>query len=166
MIRKAIKDDISKIVNIMKDVVNKMISEGNPQWDSSYPTKDIYLKDIENEDLYVFIKGDQIVAAACINQIQAEEYKNIKWKISSDNSFVIHRIIIDPNFQNQGIAVDFMKFAEKLAIKSNVFSIRIDTFSMNKKAQNLFKKLGYFEVGKVYFRNKKEPFICFEKNII
>jgi RimJ/RimL family protein N-acetyltransferase len=42
-------------------------------------------------------------------------------------------------------------------------SLKMDTYSKNKKAQKLFAKLGYKPVGTFYYPNKKDPFFAYEK---
>ena len=57
-----------------------------------------------------------------------------------------------------------MKFIENFAIESGCISVRLDTFSQNKKNNHLYSKLGYKKLGKIYFRDQSDmPFNCYEK---
>ena len=48
-----------------------------------------------------------------------------------------------------------MKFIENFAKDSGCLSVRLDTFSQNKKNNNLYSKLGYKKLGKIYFRDQR-----------
>ena len=57
-----------------------------------------------------------------------------------------------------------MKFIEDKGNKNMCESIRLDTFSMNKKNNALYNKIGYNKLGQIYFRDQSEmPFNCYEK---
>ena len=57
-----------------------------------------------------------------------------------------------------------MKYIEEIGIKTKAKSIRLDTFSLNKKNNKLYSNLGYLKLGQIYFRNQSDmPFNCYEK---
>jgi ribosomal protein S18 acetylase RimI-like enzyme len=91
-------------------------------------------------------------------------YRKIKWKVKSENSLYVHRLAINPKFQGRGFAKFMMNYIEHIAEKSKAFSIRLDTFSLNEKNNNLYYKLGYSKLGQIYFRDQSDmPFNCYEK---
>jgi ribosomal protein S18 acetylase RimI-like enzyme len=71
--------------------------------------------------------------------------------------------MVDPRFQGRGLAREFMRFAERLAAERTCDVIRLDAFTANARALQLYQGLGYRDVGSVTFR--KGVFRCFEKRL-
>jgi len=56
-----------------------------------------------------------------------------------------------------------MNFAEKYARDNNFTSVRLDTFSQNKRNQKFYETRGYQRLGDIYFpKQSKHPFHCYE----
>ena len=76
----------------------------------------------------------------------------------------LHRLAIHPDYQGQGLAKYFIDYVENYAKENGCLSVRLDTFSLNKKNNYLYSKLGYKKLGKIYFRDQSDmPFNCYEK---
>lgn len=159
--RKAKIYDSDKIMAVINNAVIDMEAEGIHQWDCIYPNTDVIKKDIDEGNLYVYMDEGIIKGLMVLNDFQDEEYKLIKWELDSGRNLVIHRLCIDPSFKGQGLATKFVKFAEEFGRAKNYQSIRLDAFTENKYALNLYKKNGYKLRGTVTFR--KGDFYCFEK---
>jgi ribosomal protein S18 acetylase RimI-like enzyme len=92
-----------------------------------------------------------------------EEYGSIKWLTENKNNVYIHRLAVHPEHQGKGIAQQLMDFAEDFAIKNNYTSIRLDTFSKNKRNQKFYELRNYKRLGNIYFpKQSNEPFYCYE----
>lgn len=162
MIRLANYEDLHHIMKIIKDTIALMEADNNTQWDNSYPTCDDFKKDIDNKNLYVLIDEDILKGFICINQEEAAEYKDLKW--SHDKEFlVVHRMAVNAHYRKRGIGNKLLNYADDLARKNGVTLIKTDTYSLNKKMNNLFKKSGYKKVGEVNFKTKPLKFNCYEK---
>ena len=118
-----------------------------------------------NEHLYVLISNNkEIIGCVSITYEMDDFYKNIDWISPSNKNIYVHRLAVHPNHQGQGYAKKIMKFIEEKGIKNMCESIRLDTFSMNKRNNALYKKIGYEKLGQIYFRDQSElPFNCYEK---
>ena len=158
---KAIIKDTDEILNLIRSSSIKMYQEGIDQWDEIYPNKEIILNDIKNKELYVYKENAIILGIIVLNTFQDEEYKEIDWKYKDKTPLVIHRLCIHPNSQGKGLAKKLLSFAENYAINNNYQTIRLDCFTKNKTATNLYIKNGYIIRGKVNFR--KGQFYCLEK---
>ena len=53
MIRKAVKKDLSRIIEITKSCAAFMISQNIFQWNEHYPNIETFENDVQNENLYV-----------------------------------------------------------------------------------------------------------------
>ncbi len=76
---------------------------------------------------------------------------------------VIHRMAVNANYRQQGVATKLMNFAEELALENNVVYLKTDTYSINTKMNSLFKKCGFNLVGEMSFLGKEKPFYCYDK---
>lgn len=163
MIRKATLDDIDDIMKMTKACAKHMVSLGIFQWNDHYPNPSAFTKDVTRSELYVLLLDSRICGCIVISTLMDEEYKSIEWLTPHSNHFYIHRLAVHPNRQGNGYARDMMTFAEKLARENNLSSIRLDTFSQNKRNQKFYELRGYKKLGNIYFPHQsKHPFYCYE----
>ena len=60
-----------------------------------------------------------------------------------------------------------MDFAEEYAKKNQFKTVRLDTFSQNKRNNKFYKSREYIKLGDVFFpMQSKYPFHCYEKIIL
>lgn len=160
-IRKGTKEDLKKIMDIVQQTVNIMESEGNDQWNRTYPQDQDFLADIEAGNLYTAIFDGKVAGSITVDQTQAEEYKNASWR-KDEPCFVFHRLAVDPEIRGEGIASKLILFAEEHAVNKGIPYMRTDTYSLNTKAQRLFEKNGYVIAGTI-FMDRVNPFYCYDK---
>lgn len=111
---------------------------------------------------------DKIVAAAIINQIQVDEYKNAAWtKTAPENEvMVLHGLVVNPSEKHKGYGKAFVAFYEDYAKQNGCTVLRMDTNVTNTGDRSLYKKLGYKEVGfiKCVFNGiPNVQLVCLEK---
>lgn len=162
-IRKAVFEDLGMIIEIFKNAIVAMNKNNIPQWDELYPNARILEEDILKEQMYVGIIDDTIVSAAVVNSESDDEYKNGDWKYINGRFAVIHRLCVDPIYQNQKAGKSMMLEIEELLRKDGVQSIRLDAFSLNPYALKMYEMLGYQKVGQANWR--KGLFYLFEKKL-
>lgn len=90
-----------------------------------------------------------------------EQYIKGAWKYADVPYYVIHRLCVNPAFQNQGIAGWTLKHIEEQLTEWGIHAIRLDAFTENPYAIKLYEKMGYAKVGTVDFR--KGRFYLMEK---
>ena len=163
MIRKGTITDIEAIIDLTKSCAKHMISKGIFQWNEHYPNKEAFINDVNRNELYVLELGNQIAGTVVVSTLMDEEYVPIQWLTKNKNNLYIHRLAIDPKHQGKGYAQQLMGFAEKYAIDNNYTSIRLDTFSQNKRNQKFYELRGYKRLDDIYFpKQSKYPFHCYE----
>lgn len=163
MIRKGTLQDITAIMAMTKACAKAMIANGIYQWNDHYPNKEAFIKDVNRQELYVLEIEGSIVGTVVISTLMDEEYIPIKLLTKSDNNLYIHRLAIHPDYQGNGFAQKLMEFAENYAIDNNYTSIRLDTFSQNKRNQKFYELRGYKRLGDIFFPKQSEyPFHCYE----
>jgi len=141
-----------------------MIEKGIFQWNETYPSKKVLKKDIELQQIWKLKIKQTIVGVIVLTGIEDEEYKSAKWLTNNHKNLYIHRLAVHPNYQGKGYAQKLMDFAENYASKNSYKSIRLDTFSQNKRNQLFYEKRNYSKLETIYFPNQSEhPFYCYEK---
>jgi len=163
MIRKGNLKDIDAIMEMTKACAKAMIANDIYQWNEHYPNPKAFINDLKRDELYVLIVDKLLIGTIVISTFMDEEYMPIKWLTQNDKNIYIHRLAIHPNFQGSGHAQQLMDFAENYAIENHYSSIRLDTFSQNKRNQKFYELRGYKQLGDIYFPKQSEfPFHCYE----
>ena len=164
MIRIAKLAEIEQTMEITRACANKMTSEGIFQWNNFYPNKEAFQKDVSRNELYVLLIESHIIGCIVISSEKDPEYSEIDWLNIDTTHYYIHRLAIHPDFQKMGYAKKLMDFAEALAMKNKIASIRLDTFSKNHRNQKFYETRGYSRLGNIFFPSQSEhPFYCYEK---
>jgi len=163
MIEYASLKDIEDITNLCMAVTLAMEERGIFQWDALYPTREIFLQDIKESALYGYWERTQLIGLIVQNQSQEPEYQTIHWTIPSEKVGTVHRLMVRPEAQGQGIATKLLDFAEKRAEEQGMTVIRLDVFMQNPDAVRFYENRGYQCAGSVWFR--KGEFLCMEKQL-
>ena len=164
MIKKAEISDLNQLLEITKSCAKHMIDKEIYQWNESYPSKEVLQNDLVLQQLWKLELNHKIIGLVVLTDIEDAEYNEVKWLTKNHQNLYIHRLAVDPQFQGKGYAQKLMDFAENYALKNNYISIRLDTFSQNKRNQQFYKQQNYKQLGDIYFPKQSEhPFYCFEK---
>lgn len=161
--RKATNTDIDRICDMIKSAIKEMEKNNIFQWDEIYPTKEDFLSDIERDQLFVGCEGGDICAVYAVNTDCDEQYKNGSWNYPNSDFRVIHRLCVNPKYQNRGIAKHTLNYIEENLANDGVESVRLDVFAENPFALSLYQKNGYKTVGIADWR--KGRFFLMEKQL-
>ena len=157
-------NDLDRVKKIADDCALEMVSRKIFQWDENYPNIEIFKKDIDNQNLYVYRNKSLILGCIMLSLSKDEVYNNINWLTKDEKNLYVHRLAVDPHYQNKGIGKLLMDFAEEYGRINSLKSIRLDTFSKNERNKKFYRSREYIQLDNVYFPNQSEfPFHCFEK---
>ena len=150
-VRKAQQEDIDGIEKIY-DRVHDAEEQGlsTVGWTRNvYPTRKTAEDALNRRDLFVMVDDDKIVAAAFINQIQVNAYKDAVWKhdAADQEVMVLHGLAVDPSVKGRGYGRAFVSFYEDYARQHGCPALRMDTNVTNARARRLYQSLGYEEIG-------------------
>ncbi|MDD7077256.1 MAG: GNAT family N-acetyltransferase [Lachnospiraceae bacterium] len=159
--RLAEERDIDEIYSLIKDAICNMENHHIFQWDTWYPTKADFLSDIRKRQLIVGILNCNIAVVYVINQECDKAYQNGEWKYPDCEYRIIHRLCVNPVYQNQGIGTQTLSHIERELRKSGIEAVRLDVFSNNPFALSLYSNNGYKKVG--YADWRKGRFYLMEK---
>lgn len=159
--RQGTKEDLDAVCMLVADAITGMESRGIMQWDDLYPVREDFREDIDAGNLFVGYDKEKLAVIYVLNQEFDEEYKNGKWKDETKSFYILHRLCVNPAYQNQGIAGLTMSHIETFLKQKSIEAVRLDVFSENPYALRLYDKCGYHRVGKVHWR--KGYFYLMEK---
>ncbi|MFT4673846.1 MAG: ribosomal protein S18 acetylase RimI-like enzyme [Patiriisocius sp.] len=163
MIRKAKASEIVQLISMTKSCAAHMINQDIYQWNEDYPNITAFENDFNRGELYVLYVSEILVGCITISTFKDTEYDAISWLTEDAKQYYIHRLAVAPAFQKQGYAKQLMDFAEAFAASNAALSLRLDTFSQNKRNQRFYENRGYQRLGSIYFPNQSEhPFYCYE----
>ena|SRR5437588_11993596 len=164
-IRLATREDLPALMGLVRRVVPLMRTEGNLQWDESYPNEAVFLRDIDLEQLWVADAENSMAGLAAITMDQEPDYAQVGWDIS-EPAIVVHRLAVDPAFRGAGVAGALMQKAEQVAAERGITVLRVDTNTQNAATQRLFPKLGYRLAGEIGLQFRPGlRFFCYEKRL-
>ena len=144
---KATEEQTKEVFSVFSAAVNHMEQQGIHQWDEIYPDLPTITEDIAKNQMYIGMIDNNIAVCFVLSEEYDEEYKNGKWQWPDSKFCVIHRLCVNPQFQNQGIATKTMKYIEKVCKEAGYDSIRLDCFTQNPYSRKLYEKAGYSVVG-------------------
>ena len=162
-VRLAGMQDFEKICQLIEDAVRVMNENMILQWDELYPSQKIIRDDILNNQMYLGEIEKQIACVFVLNQHCDEQYNSGEWKYTESSFMVIHRLCVNPEFQNQGVGTRTMQIIEDMLKNDGIKAIKLDAFSQNPYALRMYEKLGYAKVGEATWR--KGLFYLYEKRI-
>jgi RimJ/RimL family protein N-acetyltransferase len=144
-IRKAEMADLELLMEKYEKARAFMVEHGNPeQWGTSYPPRELVVRDIQNGDCYVCEAEGRIVGVFYYKEGTDPTYQVItegKWNAEGPYG-VVHRITSDGSVK--GTATFCLEWAFE-----QCGNLRIDTHRENRVMQKLLKKSGFEYCGKI-----------------
>lgn len=162
--RLAEPSDLDKVFQVFESAIQNMISQDILQWDEIYPQKSDLRRDILKKELYIGLLDDEIACVYVLNNECDEQYKNGNWEFPDASYKVVHRLCVDPRFQNRGVGRETVKHIEEAIRKMGIESIRLDAFTQNPFSLRMYEKAGYKIVGHADWR--KGRFYLMEKSLV
>lgn len=161
-LRKAKPSEIYIIWDILQQAIARRKEDGSEQWQDGYPNEQSIRNDLANGSAYVLVDNDKIIAYAAIIFDIEPAYNDIQgtW-LTNGEYVVVHRVATSNEVIGKGVATHLFKLIEDLAIKSKVYSIKVDTNFDNVPMLKILDKLDYTYCGEVFFRGSARK--AFEK---
>ena len=156
--------DFNLVYEMMIRAREKLFSEKIYQWDERYPKPDMIKNDLLNGyTSLVRLEGKTIAFFTSNSICEDDVHNNINWIYNGNKWIILHRLCIDPDYQNDGLGQQILKKFENQSKKDGFESIRIDVFSTNNKAIHIYEKFKYKRVGIAVC--ERGPFYIYEKKL-
>jgi GNAT superfamily N-acetyltransferase len=147
--------DLDDIINIRNQASKRLKEDGVDQWQGIEPSRETFIKDIENKEAYVMIDQDKIIGIASLCLSNEEAYQDlVDLKIKA---VTIHRIAVHHDYLLKGLSKHWFEFFENQAKNLKRTRIYIDTHPNNFKMLSLFKKYQYTYIGQFEFKHLPSP---------
>jgi ribosomal protein S18 acetylase RimI-like enzyme len=159
--RKASGTDLPAILDTCERCVNALQGRGIEQWDSRYPNSDRFTNDVTSGNLFILVSEAVVAALVVLNRQSDPEYSQVAWQGDDESAGIVHRLMVRPEFQRQGLGGRMMEEAETEARRRRHSSIRLDAYALNPAALALYEALNYVFVGTISLR--RGVFRCYEK---
>jgi ribosomal protein S18 acetylase RimI-like enzyme len=161
--RPATCEDADDVLVLVRDCVDDMRRCGIEQWDDAYPDRMTVEEDIRRCEAFVATLQTRLVGYVALGVGQDPDYAEVPWEFTAGPAVVIHRLMVDPEYQGRGFAKVLMSFAENHALTSGYRIVRLDAFLGNPRALHLYERLGYRDAGTL--RHRTGQFRCFEREL-
>lgn len=164
--RIATASDKDKIMEIIKQAQEYLKIKGVDQWQDNYPNLNIIKDDIDKRKSYVLEENGTIVATVAVSFNDEKTYDKIyngKW-ITENDYAVIHRIAVANNYKGKRISSEILAHIEKMCLRKNVHSIKVDTHEQNESMRKMLSNNGFRYCGIIYLENGNER-VAYEKVI-
>ncbi len=149
--RKAEKNDINFIWDIIKQSIERRRKDGSDQWQNGYPNLQTIENDVDNNFGYVLIVNNEIAVYGAIIFNNEPSYENIVGAWLTEGDFaVVHRIAISEKFAGKGLAKKMFDCIEGFVKSQNIHSVRVDTNFDNLAMLSILKGRNYIYCGEVY----------------
>lgn len=164
IIRQSKPEDLNEVMDIIKAAQEYFRDNKVPQWQNGYPDRSAILADMDKNSFYV-MEEDKVLGIMAAIIGEEPTYNEIfegSW-LTSENSYItLHRVAVDMNRKGKGLGTQLFDFAEELARKEGLKSMRIDTHRKNKSMNRLIEKNGFKYCGIVYMTDGGER-LAYEK---
>ena len=102
--RTAVPEDLDAVFRLVSDAIAQMERQNIRQWDSIYPAKADFRKDIEKRQLFIGCVNDALAVVYALNRECDVQYRNGSWRYTGPDYIVVHRLCVAPEYQNRGLA--------------------------------------------------------------
>ena len=159
-IRKAVPEDLDRLMEIFSIARRFMQTTGNPnQWINGYPQRELIAKEIDTDHCYVVEnESGKLIATFCFIKGPDPTYSYIEDGEWPDDSpyYVIHRLASDGSCRGIG------KYCFEWCFRQFP-CLRADTHADNKVMQRILTENGFRRCGIIYVSNGT-PRIAYQKS--
>ncbi len=149
--RKAVNEDIPRIMEIVADAKQCLKRLIVVQWQGPSPTAERFEEDIRLDQCYVVCHGEETAGVLVLSLLEEPCYDGItdgKWTEGMEYT-VIHRSAIGGDYRGTEMAAYMMRAAEEITRNAGRRCIRVDTHRKNKPMLELLRNSGYRYRGNI-----------------
>jgi GNAT superfamily N-acetyltransferase len=143
--------DLPAIIALLDRAIEHLHANGVMQWARGLYPEQRLTGDIASGSAWIWRRAGAIVAYGVVDQAQESQWDAVPFQDRSGHHRCVHRFMVDPALQGQGIGGAIMSWVEARGRAQGWTSIRLDAFAGNPVSNRLYQRRGYQEVGRVRF---------------
>lgn len=159
-LRLAIKQDLSQLKAVYKDIIENMNNNQIEIWDDIYPIE-FFEEDIKSNRLYILLDGDVIVSAFVLCDTNSGE-SSIIWRDKQSKVLYLDRFAVNVNYLRKGIGSLMLENAKDTARKLGAEYLRLFVVDINEPAICLYHKNSFIKRDGVYKEVIDDNLILYE----
>ena len=132
--------DFESVISLYKTVIASTLTT----WDDEYPSKELIFSDLNNECLYGYKDGNNLIGVVFISS-EFESSSPFTFKLKSPFRFA--RICIHPLYQGMGLGTKLVSDTIEIIKKAGGDGIQISVYEDNCAAISTYKKFGFVQTG-------------------
>lgn len=161
-LRLAEQADVPRILEIIRQAQAQMRVRGSLQWQNGYPAPKNIESDIQHAYGYVLCDAKHVIAYAAVVFDGEPAYEQLTGKWLSEGAYVVvHRLAVADEMKGRGVATEFMRRIEALALRLGTPAFRVDTNFDNSPMLRVLDRLGFVHCGEISYEGA--PRLAFEK---
>ncbi len=147
----ALPEHLDRMCEITEQAKRQLRLLGLDQWQSGYPGRAVWQKDIEEGCTYLAVEEGEIRGIFAFQTTPDPSYHVIdgRWLTSGEYAS-IHRVCVADGCRGKGIAREMFAYGFELAKRAGVTAVRIDTHPGNIPMQKALGKAGFQVCGKIW----------------
>ena len=155
--RRAEPADVPAAQSMYRAITEHAGSTGDPaRWNVyGHPDPSAVAQGVHDGELYLAVEKssvagvEELVGGVILNQVGAEGYDRIPWRVQADNDqiLVAHILGVHPGHLRRGVARFLLEQAAVLGRQQGLAALRLETFPSNEPARELYLRAGFKDLG-------------------
>lgn len=144
------QEHLEKMCEITEQAKRQLRSLGLDQWQSGYPSEEVWQDDIEKGCTYLAVEEGEIVGIFAFQTTPDASYYEIDGKWLTDGTYAaMHRVCVSDVCKGKGVAGKMFAHGFQMAKELGFPSVRIDTHPGNLPMQRALAKAGFVHCGEI-----------------
>lgn len=145
------QEHLEKMCEITEQAKRQLRGLGLDQWQSGYPSEEVWQDDIEKGCTYLAVEEGEIVGIFAFQTTPDASYYEIDGKWLTDGAYAaMHRVCVSDACKGKGVAGKMFAHGFQMAKELGFPSVRIDTHPGNLPMQRALAKAGFVPCGEIH----------------
>jgi len=143
--RLARKEDLSRLLDMYREIRTEMDRNGITIWDDYYPFQ-LLKDDINKERLYLLEREGDFLSVLAMTDSNPGE-RAVEWADSNGKAAYIERFGTNVKYRRKGIGYAMLQYAMTEAQEKGFNYLRLFSAAQNDPAMRLYKKAGFNQMS-------------------
>lgn len=166
--KKATKEDLGIILDLVKEAQKFLKEQGVHQWQDGYPGDRDIIKDLIEQESFLFYEGGVAIGYMTIVLHPEESYNKLlegEWLNKNQTEGAMHHVIISKLARGKGLSKELFDLGIHICRIHGKESIRIDTHPDNSRMQHVICKNNFHKCGVIQLQPSGDLRLVYEQKI-